>query len=729
MTPRLIATWSVARCSTQAITSLTGPLVKPPSASPDETKPDLIILDVHLPDVSGLDVCRQLKADPATAPIPIMHLSASHILSEDKVAGLDSGADAYLTQPVDSRELLATVNSLLRARRAEDALRRIQWLLHRSVSPEPGQQETVDPSADDPTRHNTHRLLLDAVGVPMLRQIAGEYLDLLDTCSAIHEVNGDYALNVSVSSWCRFIDQASRRKCQTGELPSCGKGRCSNSCWRAACLPAIQQRRPIDVECDAGIRMYALPIISGDEVLGCISVGYGDPPRHAQKLAEVAERFGVSVEQLKEHGESYQSRPPFIIDLARKRLHTAARLIAEIVERKRAERRLKEAKEAAETANRAKDHFLAVLSHELRTPLTPALAAVNMLQSDQTITAESRAEALDIIGRNIEMEARLIDDLLDVTRIVRGKVQIDCRPTEIREIIERAIDVCRRDIDARGLSMTIDIDGCGSLLVNADPVRLQQVYWNILKNAMKFTPNGTIKMRCWRDGGSLVTEVADTGEGIDPEILPQIFNAFEQGGSRVTRQFGGLGLGLTITKQLVELHGGTISAQSLGKGQGSTFRVSLPIYLKGLSAGRQNSQALAAEASVVQLRKLRILLVEDHLDTATVMGRVLAASGHEVRTAAHIAGALELARSQDFDLMLSDLGLPDGSGLELLRTIRQMGLDMPAIALSGYGQDADLEQSRLAGFAEHLLKPIDIGRLENAIARVSAGPTRAEPGT
>ncbi len=395
-----------------------------------------------------------------------------------------------------------------------------------------------------------------------------------------------------------------------------------------------------------------------------------------------------------------------------------------ITERKQAEEELKVAKVAAEQAqaaaehaSKAKDHFLAVLSHELRNPLNPVLATATMLRDDPRFDADTR-EQLDVICRNAEMEARLIDDLLDVTRIERGKVELDRRPIDLGTILRRAIEVCMPDVEARELHFGVDAPD-GPYWLDADAGRLQQVFWNLIKNAVKFTPKGgCVGIRCRRDGeGFVVAEVNDSGVGIDPDVLPRLFNAFEQAERSITRQFGGLGLGLTISKAIAEMHGGTLTARSEGKEKGATFALRLPMLPAGTVVATAESNTGTTPAAAAT-RPLRILLVEDHGDTARIMRRFLMIDGHEVQMAADVATALKLAAEESFDLMLSDLGLPDGSGMDLMRAIRAKGLELPGIALSGYGQEKDLQQSGEAGFAAHLVKPVSPPRLREAIARL-----------
>ncbi len=394
----------------------------------------------------------------------------------------------------------------------------------------------------------------------------------------------------------------------------------------------------------------------------------------------------------------------------------------DVTARKRAEEGLLAAKEsadnakaAAELANRAKDYFLAVLSHELRTPLTPVLMAVSMLQRRPDLDQDLRT-TLEMVRSNIEMEARLIDDLLDVNRIAKGKIELQKQTVELRSVIQRAVEVCQPDIEARGLNFGIDLGPDAPYWVEADVGRLQQVFWNLLKNAIKFTSHGGCVGICCRldQNGCVVVEVNDSGIGIEPSMLPQLFNAFAQAERSITRQFGGLGLGLTISKALVEMHGGTIDAHSEGKDKGATFRVRLPLA----ASTQQPETPSPAPTDRNVAGPLRILLVEDHAISAKMIRMVLMQEGHEVETADDMATALELAGRQHFDLLISDLGLPDGSGHDLLRHLRRQDCRFPAIALSGYGQEEDIQRSREAGFAVHLTKPATRESLVEAIASV-----------
>jgi len=379
------------------------------------------------------------------------------------------------------------------------------------------------------------------------------------------------------------------------------------------------------------------------------------------------------------------------------------------------------AKSSAEEATLAKDHFLAVLSHELRTPLTPVLTTASLLARDAELPDRYRDD-VETIWRNVNLEARLIDDLLDVTRIIRGKVELDKRPVDLGGVIRLAVEVCMPDVEARQLHLGVDPGPDGPYVVHADATRLQQAFWNLLKNAVKFTPHGgCVGVRCRREAGDVVVEVTDSGQGMTADLMPRVFTAFEQGERSITRQFGGLGLGLTITKGLVDMHGGTVEAHSDGVGKGSMFRVRLPLADAALPANAGGRPGGAGGAPVPAKRALRILLVEDHGDTARIMKRLLQMDGHEVRAAGDVATGLEMALGEAFDLLISDLGLPDGSGVDLMRRLRASGSKLPGIAVSGYGQEEDIRRSREAGFAIHLTKPTSPDRLAESIAAVTNG--------
>jgi PAS domain S-box-containing protein len=391
-------------------------------------------------------------------------------------------------------------------------------------------------------------------------------------------------------------------------------------------------------------------------------------------------------------------------------------LIRDVTGRKRAEAELRKARDEAEAANRAKDQFLATLSHELRTPLSPVLLLASTLAGDAGVPAGVRRQ-LDVIQRNVELEARLIDDLLDLTRIARGKLDLRMEVTDARKVLEHTIEIaCERETASGRLRVVTELAAEDHRLW-ADPSRLTQVLWNLLNNAVKFTPvDGTVTVRSWSEPDRLVLQVSDTGVGIDPDLLPHIFEAFEQGRIRSPRRTGGLGLGLAIGRAIAEMHGGTLTAASEGRGRGATFTLSLP-------RGRELPAAAEAPREIEnpksRSQNLKILLVEDHEDTAEAMADLLTLSGHRVITADSVSQALSEARSNDgFDLVISDLGLPDGSGIDLMRELSARH-GLRGIALSGYGMEEDVRQSLEAGFARHLTKPVSLPQLQAAIRQVA----------
>jgi two-component system, chemotaxis family, CheB/CheR fusion protein len=391
----------------------------------------------------------------------------------------------------------------------------------------------------------------------------------------------------------------------------------------------------------------------------------------------------------------------------------------DITERKRTEMALQRAKEEAEAANHAKDQFLAVLSHELRTPLTPVLAAVWALETQSDLPRAVRAD-LEMIRRNVELETRLIDDLLDLTRITKGKLQLNLEAIDLREAINRVVEICNEDIVAKELLLMVDLPARGCY-ARADSARLQQVLWNLIKNAVKFTPpGGKITIRASCDHTFVAVSVSDTGVGIEPQSMPRIFRPFEQGTWETRHQFGGLGLGLTISKALTELHGGTLEVHSAGKDQGTTFTVRIPATRPPRTSPTEDDAAPAQTTSDPQ--PWRILLVEDHPDTARIMLRLLRADHHDVEWAGNIESALRAAAENPFDVVVSDLGLPDGSGLELMRQLRSK-YGLKGIALSGYGMEEDLRKSKEAGFVEHLTKPINFQSLREKIQAVMSTST------
>ena len=366
-------------------------------------------------------------------------------------------------------------------------------------------------------------------------------------------------------------------------------------------------------------------------------------------------------------------------------------------------------------ANAAKDQFLALLSHELRSPLAPVIAMVGELEAEVP-DSQSVREALEVVRRNVELEARLIDDLLDVTRISKGKLQLSFETICVHQILQRAYEICREEIEAKNLDVEFQLRAVHTH-VEGDPARLQQVFWNLIKNSVKFTPEkGRITIATLNPVPDKIEAlIIDTGIGVEHETIDKIFNAFEQGQADITRRFGGLGLGLTISKALIDAHDGKIHVQSPGKDQGSTFSVELNTVFAPIGRdGDGQDQPVDREPKQSVPPHRRVLLVDDHYDTCIGMKRMLERHGYEITVAHTAEQAVEKVRTEEFDLLISDIGLPDRSGYDLMREVR-LNNDLPGIALSGFGSEQDVNQAREAGFAEHLTKPVSFERLEKTI--------------
>jgi len=401
---------------------------------------------------------------------------------------------------------------------------------------------------------------------------------------------------------------------------------------------------------------------------------------------------------------------------------TAMALSAGMAERRRIEQELQQQKSVVETANRTKDHFLAMLSHELRTPLTPVISALDSLETEPTQTEDAKA-SLAMIRRNIELETQLIDDLLDFTRIARDKMQLRFASIDAHQAVSNVVEICRAEARSKRLQVHVNLRA-NQHHVTADSAKFQQIIWNLLKNAIKFTPEGgDITISSDNPSESVFTvSVHDTGIGLEPEVMQRIFDPFEQGNRSFEHRVGGLGLGLAISKSLAQAHGGTLTAQSDGSNRGSTFTLSM----QALPQGEAVSVVSKAVTDATR-RALKILLVDDHHDTCAALEKLLARRGYLVAISHDVRSAMEAAARNEFDLLISDIALPDGTGMDLMMQLRAVA-NVPGIAISGFGNNGDIERSLQAGFSEHLTKPIRLENLEAAIERTLSRNMRLDPG-
>jgi signal transduction histidine kinase len=450
---------------------------------------------------------------------------------------------------------------------------------------------------------------------------------------------------------------------------------------------------------------------------------------NAELTREVLERQRAEAELQKTYGE--------LEDLVRERTaelsRTNVELKHEIGERAKAEEerarllvREQAARHQAEEANRIKDEFLATLSHELRTPLNSILGWAQMLRMTRLDEATA-SRAYETIERNARAQAQLISDLLDVSRIITGKLRLEQKPVDLSAVLEAVLDTVRPAAEAKGIPIAVHVDRpVGPIL--GDPDRLQQVIWNLLSNAIKFTPReGRVEVALSRQPGSVEIRVSDTGSGIRPEFLPYVFDRFRQAESTTTRSHGGLGLGLSIVRHLVELHGGTVAVLSAGEGRGASFTVTLPIRASLLLTGGRPEAAPPAAApggdwNPQLLSGMAVLVVEDEEDTREILVRALERSGAEVQAVASAAEALDLLERGLPDVLISDIGMPGEDGYSLLRKLRARGpgrgAELPAAALTAYARSEDRVQALAAGFQTHIAKPVDPIELVGLVAKL-----------
>jgi signal transduction histidine kinase/ActR/RegA family two-component response regulator len=388
---------------------------------------------------------------------------------------------------------------------------------------------------------------------------------------------------------------------------------------------------------------------------------------------------------------------------------------------------LRTAREESEAANRTKDQFLATLSHELRTPLNAVFGWARMMQTGH-IPPQGHARALDAIIRNADAQLRLIDDLLDISRIVAGKLRLDVQSVDLKSVVENALDAVRPAAHAKGIQLQPILDPRIGMIVG-DPARLQQVVWNLLINAVKFTGrDGRVQAQLHRVNSHVEIVISDTGQGIAPELLPFVFDRFRQGDGSMTRPHPGLGLGLALVKHIVELHGGTVVAQSGGESKGSTFIVRLPVALAQISAGRvprvHPTTATIPTTAGARLDGIRVLVVDDDVDAQELAMAILTAAGGVVRTCASAEEAFVTLQEWRPDVLVSDIEMPGEDGYGLIRRVRALdverGARTPAIALTAYGRTQDRIQTLSAGYDMHVPKPVDPGELTTIIATVAS---------
>jgi signal transduction histidine kinase/DNA-binding response OmpR family regulator len=687
----------------------------------------VILLDVYMPGIDGLETAALIRGREKSRDIPIIFITADSMGKRHIEKGYSLGAVDYILKPVEPDILRSKVAVFVELFKKTEEIKRQAQLLH---------EKNLELE-----NANLQRL---GMLIELGQQLAAEHDParvLEKFCHAARDIIGATHAGVGAiaeppSKLLYFF---------RSDLNGTGKETANAPEVDDSVLDALlKERKPLRLsELDssqltashprsneASQSFLGTPIFFSPQVCGWLyltgKIGADEFSESDERLAvTLATQVAVAYENARLYAEAQR--------------HTIA-LQQEVAERKLAEEeraqmliREQAARAEAEQANRTKDEFLATLSHELRTPLTAILGWSHLLQT-KTLDQENMERALETIERNARSQSQLIDDLLDVSRIITGKLRIDMRPVELVSIIEAAIDSMRPTAQAKSIQFEVTCDKAASH-VSGDSNRLQQIVWNLVSNAVKFTPEGgRVNVSLERSGDHAQIAISDTGQGIDARFLPFIFDRFRQADGSTTRKYGGLGLGLAIVRHLVELHGGTIKVHSDGVNKGATFTVLLPLKTDNgkLDVGTQLSsiESTGGDNSIhcaPVLDGLRILVVDDEADTREFIVTVLSQCGAEIKSTASAAEALAALKVWAADLIVSDIGMPEEDGYSLIKKVRQPGhrySQIPAVALTAYASIEDQTRILASGFQVHIAKPVVPDELISKIANAVSRPTK-----
>lgn len=710
----------------------------------------VILLDVRMPGISGLETAELIRGSKKTRDLPIIFLTAYDSTDkQDLSTGYSLGAVDFIIKPLDPAALKSKVAVFVELYKKTEQVKHQAALLHeKNIQLENANFERLGKLVE-----LGQRLTAERDPETLLLLVCEAAADILGARNAFVRINGTAAQPVRYFTGDR-LDVNSAERLKRREFDESALNRFSSMTgpvrWSSRHARASDAPNPVPAD-----SLLSAPLSLLGETVGWLYLmDKLDAPEFSEadeRLAlTLAGQLAVAYENARLYAEARNHAAELLVEITERKhaeeekekllvSEKAARLEAEEAQRLSATLLIREekARAEAEAANRLKDEFLATVSHELRTPLNSILGWAQLLQTG-SLDESASSRALMTIERNTKTLAQIIEDLLDVSRIITGKLLLDVQPVELHSVVEAALESIRPATDAKSIQLQVSLDaGVGA--VSGDPNRLQQIVWNLLSNAIKFTPTaGQVSVKLERTGSRARITVSDSGEGMDPAFLPYVFDRFSQADSTFSRTHGGLGLGLAIVRHLVELHGGAVGADSPGKGKGATFSVSFPLLASeenaiAYSEPLTNSSQPTSEEPR-DLAGLLVMIVDDEHDARELLVAMLELRGARVIAAASAAEAFEklsqVTNGSVPDVLVSDIGMPVEDGFDLINRVRAMeperGGDIPAIALTAYAGEGDKARVLAAGYQRHVAKPVAPADLAMAIAGLARRKSGAQ---